>query len=341
MCRIIKDNRKPSLVTINELKNCDFTKMKNLLPEEKSHLLNLQKVIVLLSGPKPKTQEERKKLENRIIDILFKEKEIIHEEEILNGIKNTKLFGSDEDFSNVKNVLHGLDVLAQEIDDNASQIVENLNAEFENVENIEKLKYSLVIVPNKSTDQEMTSSEKAWIANEIKLVLLNLACDKRSTDNVSLNDALKINEEECIVNKTVKKNIKLLKEMIILIEKPMFTETKTFDAKCFNKGWDVLKDIITQLPLDEEEMFVSHLNDRDQISRVKDLITEISDGTKTRVRQEEKFTKNIKNLMQQILDQNGIIQKLTISEIPRINIELLQIPQIIKRKLKSLKKINN
>jgi hypothetical protein len=152
----------------------------------------------------------------------------------------------------------GIENLADELIKKSRDHSHMLEEEFENAENIEKLKYALVAIPFKDTQPELTTTEKHWIGGEVKGILADLSKNPGLDGDASLAELLKIDTEGCAVSKVVKEEMRGLKEMIAALEKPMVTDTRGFDAKCYNKGWEVLQTIVKNLPDNEDALFVYH-----------------------------------------------------------------------------------
>jgi len=87
---------------------------------------------------------------------------------------------------------------------------------------------------------------------------MDLSADPRLTEDISLAEILKLDSDKCKVSDKVKDDIKLLKQMVSLLDKPLNSENRAFDPKCYNKGWEVLQNIVRRLPEAEEALFVKH-----------------------------------------------------------------------------------
>jgi len=73
MLKFMRDPRPESEVMVSELKSTDFNKMKELVPEEKAHLNNMQKILKLYTSPKPTDEDGYRNWANKILEALGKE----------------------------------------------------------------------------------------------------------------------------------------------------------------------------------------------------------------------------------------------------------------------------
>jgi len=320
------------------------------LTTKKHHYLNnLQHILKMISSNKPMTKKELADLQADVTDRLKNLKDnvlddanLLYRDHIKNKVEsNLESIDEENSIKSGHGAEEEINDLVHKTEQKAADVSRILHEEFCVDEEIDRLKHCLIILPSKAYEPEITTLEKAWLGKELSYLLLDIATGLDDPENVTLENAMKTNTENLKISKGAKRNINCIKDILSGLEKPEQGKKKSFAGKLYSTGTKVLHDIIFDLQDEAKDLFCDDLDDKDQISRVEDLKSEVENTHGDMDKKQENFARAVKNLMQLILEKNEVDKKLKVSDIPRLQIERMGLPDNAAKKLELLKTINS